>query len=69
MRKVLILALALIMLLGMTSTAFAFDPVSKDELKVGVVYIGDVIDLGYTYAHHQGTLAMQKAWASGTIRF
>ena len=61
MRKVLILALALIMLLGMTSTAFAFDPVPKDQLKVGVVYIGDVIDLGYTYAHHQGTLAMQKA--------
>src|SRR5262249_13073833 len=38
-----------------------FAPVPKDQLKVGVVYIGDVIDLGYTYAHHQGTLAMQKA--------
>ena len=61
MKKVLILALSLIMLLGMTSTAFAFDPVPKDQLKVGVIYIGDVIDLGYTYAHHQGTLAMQQA--------
>ncbi len=61
MKKALVLALALIMLLGMTSTAFAFEPVPKDQLKVGVIYIGDVIDLGYTYAHHQGTLAMQKA--------
>ncbi len=61
MRKVFALALALIMLLGMTGTALAFAPVAKDQLKVGFVYIGDVIDLGYTYAHHQGTLAMQEA--------
>ena len=59
MKKILVLALALIMILGMTSTAFAFEPVPKDQLKVGFVYIGDVIDLGYTNAHHQGTLAMQ----------
>jgi basic membrane protein A len=61
MKKVLVLALALIMALGMAGTAYAFDPVAKDDLKVGFVYIGDVIDLGYTYAHHQGTLAMQQA--------
>lgn len=38
-----------------------FAPVPKDQLKVGFVYIGDVSDKGYTYAHHQGTLAMQEA--------
>ena len=62
MRKILVAVLALVLTLSMGSVAFAdFAPVNKENLKVGVVYIGDVSDKGYTYAHHQGILAMQEA--------
>ena len=62
MRKILVAVLALVLTLSMGSVAFAdFAPVNKEDLKVGVVYIGDVSDKGYTYAHHQGILAMQEA--------
>ena len=62
MKKILVLALALVMLLGVVSTANAeFAPIAKEDLKIGFVYIGDISDAGYTYAHHQGTLAMQEA--------
>lgn len=62
MRKILVAVLALVLTLSMGSAAFAdFAPVNKEDLKVGVVYIGDVSDKGYTYAHHQGILAMQEA--------
>lgn len=61
MKRILVTVLALIMALSFASVANAdFAPVDKDELKVGFVYIGDVTDGGYTYAHHQGTLAMQE---------
>ena len=60
LRKALVLTLALLLVLGASACA-EFAPVSKEELKVGFVYIGDVSDKGYTYAHHQGTLAMQEA--------
>ena len=47
--------------LGMVSVASAeFAPVNKDDLKVGFVFIGDVSDKGYTYAHYQGLLDMQQ---------
>ena len=62
MKKILVLALALVMLLGTFSVANAeFGAIAKEDLKIGFVYIGDVSDAGYTYAHHQGTLAMQEA--------
>lgn len=62
MRKILVAVLVLVLTLSMGSVAFAdFAPVNKEDLKVGVVYIGDVSDKGYTYAHHQGILAMQEA--------
>jgi basic membrane protein A len=62
-RRVAIIA-ALVLALcsfSMLSANAEFAPVPKDQLKVGFVYIGDVSDKGYTYAHHQGTLAMQAA--------
>lgn len=31
----------------------------KEDLKIGFVHIGDENDQGYTYNHHQGTLAMK----------
>lgn len=47
--------------LGMVSVASAeFAPVNKDDLKVGFVFIGDVSDKGFTYAHYQGLLDMQQ---------
>ena len=62
MKKILVLALALVMLLGVVSTANAeFAPIAKEDLKIGFVYIGDISDAGYTYAHHQGTVGMQQA--------
>ncbi|QGZ40322.1 nucleoside-binding protein [Pseudoduganella flava] len=45
------------------STALAaFGPAHAEEpLKVGFVYIGPVGDAGWTYAHEQGRLQMEKA--------
>ncbi len=61
MKKVLAWMLCLMLTLGMASAASAeFAPVNKDDLKVGFVFIGDVSDKGYTYAHYQGLLDMQK---------
>lgn len=37
-------------------------PIKKADFKVGVIHIGDPADgAGYTYAHDQGIVAMQKA--------
>ncbi|MDL2206603.1 BMP family ABC transporter substrate-binding protein [Eubacteriales bacterium OttesenSCG-928-N13] len=61
MKKLVSVLLSLMLVIGCASAAFALEPISKDEIKLGFVYIGDVTDMGYTYAHHQGTLAMQQA--------
>ena len=61
MRVAAVLAFLLILVGSLPSAGAEFPPVSKDDIKVGFVYIGDVSDKGYTYAHHQGTLAMQEA--------
>ena len=62
MKKLVALVLCLMLALGCMSFASAeFAPVSKDELKVGFVFIGDVSDKGYTYAHGQGVEAMKAA--------
>lgn len=38
-----------------------FAPVAKEDLKVGVIHIGDPADgSGYSYAHDQGIVEMQK---------
>ena len=61
MKKMMAVVLALVLMLGIATSAFAFEPIAKEAIKVGFVYIGDTADLGYTYAHHQGTLGMQQA--------
>ncbi len=47
-----------------TDTAAAtglFAPVAKEEIKVGVIHIGDPADgAGYSFAHDQGIVAMQQ---------
>ena len=61
MKKILGFALVLALCLSLSWSASArFDPVAKEDLKVGMVYIGGVEDMGYTYAHHQGALAMAE---------
>ena len=61
MKKLLSAALALVLCLSLSWTAGARpDPVAQEALKVGMVYIGGVEDMGYTYAHHQGALAMAE---------
>ena len=62
MKKVLAWVLCLMLTLGMVGAASAeFAPVSKDEIKVGFVYISDSSDMGYTYNHELGTKEMQEA--------
>jgi simple sugar transport system substrate-binding protein len=50
------LAATLAATLGWATPAWAEDP-----LKVGFVYVGPVGDAGWTYAHDQGRLALEKA--------
>ncbi|MDF2512313.1 MAG: family transporter substrate-binding protein [Herbinix sp.] len=39
-----------------------FAPVAKEDIKVGVIHIGDPADgAGYSFAHDQGIVAMQQA--------
>lgn len=42
-------------------TTTARQPIAKEDIKVGVIHIGNPADgAGYTYAHDQGIVAMQK---------
>jgi len=41
--------------------AFSMSARADEPLKVGFVYVGPVGDAGWTYAHDQGRLAMEKA--------
>ncbi len=62
MKKILALVLCLVLTLGAVSFASAeFAPVNKEDLKVGFIFVGDVSDKGYTYAHYQGVKEMQEA--------
>ncbi|ELX11885.1 basic membrane lipoprotein [Janthinobacterium sp. HH01] len=47
--------LALAAAIGLSASAYAAEP-----LKIGFVYVGPVGDAGWTYAHDQGRLAMEK---------
>lgn len=57
-RRTLFALAALAATLAVAAPAHAADP-----LKVAFVYIGPVGDAGWTYAHEQGRLAMEKALA------
>ncbi len=48
------------------AAAGLFAPVAKEEVKVGVIHIGDPADgAGYTFAHDQGIVAMQQSLGLG----
>ena len=55
MRKSLLALAAGLLLAGSVSAASA-----DDKLKVGFIYLGPVGDLGWTYQHEQGRLALVK---------
>lgn len=40
--------------------AKTFPAIPKDQLKIGVIYVGPVGDMGYSYAHDQGRLKMME---------
>ncbi len=46
--------------MGSKEPAKQTGPLSKDNLKVGFVYIGSINDEGYTQAHDQGRLALEN---------
>ncbi|MYM95763.1 BMP family ABC transporter substrate-binding protein [Duganella vulcania] len=54
-RKVLAVAALAAATIGMSASVFAAEP-----LKIGFVYVGPVGDAGWTYAHDQARLAMEK---------
>src|SRR5471030_416403 len=54
-RKVLALAALASASIGLAASALAAEP-----LKIGFVYVGPVGDAGWTYAHDQARLAMEK---------
>ena len=45
--------------LGLAGGAFAD---SHEKTKVGFIYVGPIGDLGWTYEHHQGLLAVEEAY-------
>ena len=59
-RRKLLTAAALATLAAATSFAPGLAR-AEEPLKVGFVYVGPVGDAGWTYAHDQGRLAMEKA--------
>ncbi|MCL1965043.1 MAG: BMP family ABC transporter substrate-binding protein [Firmicutes bacterium] len=60
MKKVLAILVVLVMVLGLTSVAFA-EEVTKENIKLGFVHISDPSDMGYTYNHDVGTKVMMEA--------
>src|SRR6201747_934668 len=56
MRKILIAATAVML----TNGGSLFGAPAADKLKVGFIYLGPVGDLGWTYQHDLGRLAMLK---------
>src|ERR1700710_2500042 len=56
MRKILIAATAVMLATG----ACLFGASAADKLKVGFIYLGPIGDLGWTYQHDLGRLAMVK---------
>jgi simple sugar transport system substrate-binding protein len=49
------------------SSLAALNAYAADPLKVAFVYVGPVGDAGWTYAHEQGRLAMEKALAGKVV--
>lgn len=66
MKKIISLLLALTMLAAICLTGCGdsakgkLAPIAKEDLKVAFLYVGPIGDLGYSYAHDQGRLALEE---------
>ena len=72
MRKIISLLLAITMLAAICLTGCGegakgkLAPIAKEDLKVAFLYVGPIGDLGYSYAHDQGRLALEAEGISTT---
>lgn len=59
-RRKLLTLTALAAVVATASVAISSPAYAQEPLKVGFVYVGPVGDAGWTYAHDQGRLEMEK---------
>lgn len=60
MKKIITLGLVLVLVLGALAGCSGTKEKSKNETKVGFIYVGPVGDGGWTYSHDQGRLELEK---------
>lgn len=60
MKKLGSLLLALCLVFGLFTVTASAEGVAADEIKVGLIYIGDENE-GYTYSHYKGAMEMKEA--------
>ena len=63
-RRSLVVALSVLVLVGVllrVGVAAQDATPAGEPIKVGFVYVGPIGDLGWTYAHDQGRLALEEA--------
>ena len=60
----LVLTMALFMVPAQADEASAFPAVAKEDLKIGMIYVGDTSDGGYNYVHDSALMTA----ISGGIR-
>ena len=44
---------------GAVALGLAGSAIAMEKTKVGFIYVGPIGDLGWTYEHHQGLLAVE----------
>ena len=59
-KKLMLLGVSAVMASGLAFAANAAQPVAAEDLKVGIIYVGDEQE-GYTYAHMLGIEGMKEA--------
>ncbi len=67
MKKIVITMLAVLMVLSTLMSGCAKEKKVEAEMVVGFIYVGPIGDGGYTYAHDQGRLAVEKDLGVKTI--
>ena len=60
MKKLLGLVLSLVLMLNLFSFAAVAETISKEDIKIGFIYIGDENE-GYTFAHYDAAMKMKEA--------